>query len=92
MKASALVRDPNGDRIALDKLTVGETVSGVVKRVAAAGVFVTIANTNIVGLARKQHALTEPNSNKLLTDEYTVGDVVRAKVYLIILQLLNKIK
>ena len=43
-------------------------------------------------LARKQHALTEPNSNKLLTDEYTVGDVVRAKVYLIILQLLNKIK
>lgn len=80
MKASALVRDPNGDRKDLEKLHVGDTVSGVVKRVTNSGVFVTINDTSIVGLARRNVAISDAKSNKLLSDEYTPGDVVRAKV------------
>lgn len=80
MKASALVKDPNGDRKDLEKLHVGDSVSGVVKRVTNSGVFVSINDTSIVGLARRNVAISDAKSNKLLSDEYTPGDIVRAKV------------
>eukprot|EP01036_Dinobryon_divergens_P026442 gene26442-35097_t len=80
MKASALVKDPNGDRKDLEKLHVGDSVSGVVKRVTNSGVFVSINDTSIVGLARRNVAISDAKSNKLLSDEYTPGDIVRAKI------------
>ena len=82
-KASALVRDPNGDRKDLEKLHVGDSVSGVVKRVTNSGVFVTINDTSIVGLARRNVAISDAKSNKLLSEEYAPGDIVRAKVSLL---------
>jgi len=79
-KASALVKDPNNRRKELEKLKVGDTVSGKVQKITSIGVFVAISGTSVVGLARKHAALDDPASNKLLSDLYTVEDVVRAKV------------
>jgi ribosomal protein S1 len=80
MKPSDLVRDPLGAEQELGRLRVNDVVSGVVHRVTSIGVFVQLAGTNsLVGLARKQNALSDPSSSKPLSEEYAVGDIVRAK-------------
>jgi rRNA biogenesis protein RRP5 len=56
----------------------GDVLQGTVDRVAEIGVFVQLAGTNLVGLARKEQALQD--SRKSLQEEYSIGDVVRAKV------------
>lgn len=62
----------------IEKINTGDTVSGVVEQVTAMGVFVAIDNTSLVGLSRRAHAVSD--EQKLPSEEFSVGDVVRAKV------------
>lgn len=63
---------------AFAKLKSGSTVKGTVEQVKDIGVFVRIDGTPIVGLARAVAALQD--ASKTLQEEYSIGDVVRARV------------
>ncbi len=62
----------------IKKLKEGQVVMGKVQRVTNIGVFIEIENTNLVGLSRKAFALSDKGSQ--LSDEYDVGDIVKAKI------------
>jgi rRNA biogenesis protein RRP5 len=55
-----------------------QIVSGTVRRVTDFGVFVDIENSSVVGLARKNFCYDDKNEHHKLSDDFEVGDIVKA--------------
>lgn len=82
MKQSVLVGDKKL-RESIARLSVGSTVVGTVEKVTEFGVFVLIEGTSIVGLSRRNDALSATASAAVgrdLRKAYSPGDIVKAKV------------
>lgn len=78
LKTSNSVRVSKLDVNSLNKLTVGDFISGRIKRIESYGLFVTIDDTNLVGLCHVSELSDEHIDN--IETKYKAGGVVRAKV------------
>ncbi|XP_040372263.1 rRNA biogenesis protein RRP5 isoform X1 [Rosa chinensis] len=75
LSASSL---PQSARNNLDSLHVGDIISGRVKRVESYGLFITIDNTNVVGLCHVSELAEDKKDN--FETKYKTGERVSAKV------------
>lgn len=78
LKTSNTVSVSKLDVNSLNKLTVGDFISGRIKRIESYGLFVTIDDTNLVGLCHVSELSDEHIDN--IETKYKAGEVVRAKV------------
>jgi rRNA biogenesis protein RRP5 len=74
--------DPNADiqlkRVTFNSVKVGNSYSGVVKKVSDFGLFIKLDNSNLTGLCRKNNVADANISD--LTDIYQVDEQVKVKV------------
>ncbi|PHT52604.1 hypothetical protein CQW23_07066 [Capsicum baccatum] len=78
LRTSSAVGAPSSDYDALSDLTVGNVISGRVKRVEPYGLFITVDHTNLVGLCH----VSEISDNHVDTidSRHKTGDRVTAKI------------
>ncbi|KAF3677394.1 putative histone-lysine N-methyltransferase ATXR4-like [Capsicum annuum] len=78
LRTSSAVGAPSSDYDALSDLTVGNVISGRVKRVEPYGLFITVDHTNLVGLCH----VSEISDNHVDTidSRHKAGDRVTAKI------------
>ncbi|XP_047264724.1 rRNA biogenesis protein RRP5 [Capsicum annuum] len=78
LRTSSSVGAPSSDYDALSNLTVGNVISGRVKRVEPYGLFITVDHTNLVGLCH----VSEISDNHVDTidSRHKAGDRVTAKI------------
>ncbi|KAM3246622.1 rRNA biogeneis protein RRP5 [Capsicum annuum] len=78
LRTSSSVGAPSSDYDALSNLTVGNVISGRVKRVEPYGLFITVDHTNLVGLCH----ISEISDNHVDTidSRHKAGDRVTAKI------------
>ncbi|KAJ8544824.1 hypothetical protein K7X08_017407 [Anisodus acutangulus] len=78
LRTSSAVGAPKSDKDALSNLTVGDVISGRVKRVEPYGLFITVDHTNLVGLCH----VSEISDNHVhnIDSRHKAGDRVTAKI------------
>ncbi|KAL2480440.1 RNA binding [Abeliophyllum distichum] len=78
LKTSRATSAPKSDINPLDSVTVGTIISGRIRRVESYGLFITIDNTNLVGLCHVSE-LSDDHADHIET-KYKAGEKVAAKV------------
>ncbi|KAL3341525.1 hypothetical protein AABB24_025863 [Solanum stoloniferum] len=78
LRTSSAVGAPKSDKDALSNLTVGDVISGRVKRVEPYGLFITVDHTNLVGLCHVSEISDDRVDN--IDSRHKAGDRVTAKI------------
>ncbi|XP_016442839.2 rRNA biogenesis protein RRP5 [Nicotiana tabacum] len=78
LRTSSAVGASKSDKDALSNLTVGDVISGRVKRVEPYGLFILVDNTNMVGLCHVSEISDDHVNN--IDSRYKAGDRVTAKI------------
>lgn len=78
LRTSSAVGAPKSDKDALSNLTVGDVISGRVKRVEPYGLFITVDHANLVGLCHVSEISDDRVDN--IDSRHKAGDRVTAKI------------
>ncbi|XP_010317858.1 rRNA biogenesis protein RRP5 [Solanum lycopersicum] len=78
LRTSSAVGAPKSDKDALSNLTVGDVISGRIKRVEPYGLFITVDHTNLVGLCHVSEISDDHVDN--IDSRHKAGDRVTAKI------------
>ncbi|XP_051148647.1 rRNA biogenesis protein RRP5 [Andrographis paniculata] len=78
LKTSSAASGQQLDPFLLNQITLGDTIAGRVKRIESFGLFISIDNTNVVGLCHISE-LSDDHVGDIMT-KFKVGESVKAKV------------